>query len=69
MGRWLNLNVGREKKTKWKQFCKKYISCILEKEKVCVVFFDQLLGAARARKLVETLFSAVFNLLDPYAVF
>ena len=27
-----------------------------------VVYFDQLLGAARTQKLVETLFSAVFNL-------
>ena len=27
-----------------------------------VVYFDQLLGAERTRKLYETLFSAVFNL-------
>ena len=26
-----------------------------------VVYFDKLSGAARTRKLVETLFSAVFN--------
>ena len=26
-----------------------------------VVYFDQLLGAAHTQKLVETLFSAIFN--------
>ena len=29
-----------------------------------VVYFDQLLGAAHIQKLVELLFSAVFNLLS-----
>ena len=28
---------------------------------ICVVYFDQLLGAARTQKLVETFFSAVFH--------
>ena len=31
---------------------------------VYVVYFDQLLGAARTQKLVKTLFSAVFNHYD-----
>ena len=34
-----------------------------------VVYFDQLSGAACTRKLVETLFSAVFNFLNSFARF
>ena len=30
---------------------------------ITVVYFKQLLGAARTQKLIELLFSAVFNLL------
>ena len=34
-----------------------------------VVYFDQLLGAARTQKLVELLFSAVFNLFCSFQTF
>ena len=48
-----------------KTFCEKKLSCSLgtrNKIKLCVVYFNQLLGAARTQKLVETLFSPMFSL-------
>ena len=38
-------------------------------EALSVVYFDQLLEAARTKKLVETLFSAVFNLFCSFQIF
>ena len=41
-----------------------FLTCLLQVEILCspVVYFDQLLGAVRTQKLVEILFSAIFNL-------
>ena len=41
----------------------------IKRAKLGVVYFDQLLGAARTRKLVKILFWAVFNLFCSFQTF
>ena len=46
-----------------------YHKHLIDHQTITVVYFDQLLGAARTQKLVKILFSVVFNLFCSFQTF